>query len=274
MTLEEMRQRKQELGYSVSDLARLSGVPQPTLQKIFSGTTKTPRHDTMEKLAAVLGRPKPVKYSSIHFSTDHVADAVPAYGSAKKEVDNPYGNKMQGEYTIEDYLALPDDKRYELIDGVIYEMSSPTSNHQDLVTYLGYLFWSCVEQHHLPCHPFVAPLDVQLDKDNKTMVQPDVIVVCDSSQNIGKRIFGAPDFAAEILSPSTRGRDLFLKLNKYRNAGVREYWLIDPDKKTVVVYLFCKNDDMTTYTFDDEIPVFISDGLCSVSFAALEKWMV
>lgn len=250
MTIEEMKQRRQELGYSISDLSRLSGVPQPTVQKIFAGTTKTPRYDTLKKLEAIL-----------------------ACGS-KKEVDNPYGDKMQGEYTIDDYLALPDDKRYELIDGVLYEMSAPTSNHQDLVTYLGHLFWSCVEKHNLPCHPFCSPLDIQLDRDNKTMVQPDVIVVCDPKQNIGKRIFGAPDFVAEVLSPSTRSRDLFLKLNKYRHAGVREYWLIDPDKQTVVVYLFDKGDEMNTYTFDDEIPVSISEGVCTVCFSALKKWMV
>lgn len=268
MTLEEMKRRKQELGYSVEALVKLTGIPRGTLQKIFSGQTKSPRRETIEKLTAVLG-----SYTAAgQHKAGIVAETSPVYGSTARQVDNPYGDKMQGEYTIEDYLALPDDKRYELIDGVIYEMASPAVIHQMIAGFLYYQFMSCVEKHQVEtCYPYISPLDVQLDKDNKTMVQPDVMICCDRELDSGKRIFGAPEFLAEVLSPSSRQRDMFIKLNKYKNAGVREYWLINPAKQQVIVYLFYKDDDVSCYTFDDTIPVSISDGLCDVSFAPLKK---
>lgn len=288
MTIEEMKKKKQELGYSVEELARLAGVPQSTIQKIFSGQTKSPRRDTIQKLTAVLGKDEDwiVRAADLSGSASVFCDAgpksagivaepqPPVNGNTAAKYDNPYGNKMQGEYTVEDYLALPDDKRYELIDGVIYEMSAPSTNHQVLGGYLYYQFMSCVEQHNMTCFPFIAPVDVQLDKDNKTMVEPDVILCCDPKLNTGKRLFGAPDFLAEVLSPSTRKKDIFIKLNKYKNAGVREYWMIDPDKQKVTVILFEEDDDISVYTFDDDIPVWISKGLCKVSFRQAKEWLV
>mgnify|MGYP000172932761 CR=1 FL=1 len=77
------------------------------------------------------------------------------------------------------------------------------------------------------CKVFVSPIDVQLDKDDKTMVQPDIFILCDQSKNIGRCIYGAPDMVIEITSPSTRKKDFGKKLEKYVNAGVREYWIVD-----------------------------------------------
>ena len=277
MTIEEIRERKRELGYSIDELVRLSGVPRGTLQKVLSGATRSPRRQTLERLAAVLDRPDRSGYPAcIAPGEDQAAvfhDAAASYGSGAV-ADSPLGNKEQGEYTLEDYLALPDDKRYELIDGVLYEMSSPTSNHQEIAGYLYYRLMSCAEDHHMPCRPYITPLDVQLDKDNRTIVQPDVIICCDPGMNIGPRLFGAPDFLAEVLSPSTKRRDLYLKLGKYRNAGVREYWILDPDKQTVIVYRFCDDDAIDFYSFDDDIPVAVSQGLCTVNFSNLKQWLI
>lgn len=270
MTIEEMMQRKQELGYSVDGLAKITGVPKGTLQKIFSGQTKSPRRDTVEKLTAVLDEKKYVAPKTVSY----VAESTSFYGNEARQVDNPYGNKMQGEYTIDDYMALPDDKRYELIDGVIYEMASPAKYHQVLAGYLFYRLMTCTEAHPGECHPYISPLDVQLDKDNKTMVQPDVIVCCDPEEDSGDRIFGSPDFVAEVLSPSTRKKDKFLKLNKYKNAGVREYWMIDPEKQKVLVYLFDHDDDTFIYSFKETIPVSISDGKCEICFEETNKYYI
>lgn len=188
--------------------------------------------------------------------------------------DNPFESQKQGEYTVEDYYALPDDERYELIDGVLFKMDSPESIHQDVVLYLSSRLMTCALEHGMPCHPYVAPMDVRLDKDLKTIVEPDVIVCCDPElTNESRRIFGAPEFVAEVISPSSRKKDAFLKLNKYRDAGVKEYWLIDPRKQTVIVYLFYQDDDISAYTFDDTIPVSISDGLCEVCFAPIKGWI-
>lgn len=272
MTLDDIRTRKKELGYSIEDLSRISGVPKGTLQKILSGRTAAPRRGTIERLEAALpaGRGSlPGAFSG----SGMVREPAAVYGSSAED-EFTFRGKKQGEFTVEDYMALPEDKRYELIDGHLYEMFSPTSNHQVIAGYLYYCLMSCAEQHPAPCYPYIAPLDVQLDKDNRTMVQPDVIVCCDPALNIGKRLFGAPDFLAEVFSPSTKKKDIFIKLPKYKNAGVREYWMIDPDRKQVIIYLFCQDDAIRLYTFDDEIPVTISDGLCSVCFASIKERLV
>mgnify|MGYP000438242551 FL=1 len=132
---------------------------------------------------------------------------------------------------MEDYYALPEEQRVELIDGVIYDMSAPTSVHQLLGTEILLVLKDYIRKQHGRCVLIASPIDVQLDCDDKTMVQPDVIVVCDREKIQNRCIFGAPDFVAEVLSESTRKKDLVLKLNKYMTAGVREYWLVDPDRK-------------------------------------------
>ena len=94
-----------------------------------------------------------------------------------------------------------------------------------------------------------APMDVQLDCDDKTMVQPDVMVVCDRDKITRKCIYGAPDLAVEILSDSTKKKDMYVKLGKYMEAGVREYWLVDPKGKKVIVYDFVSRGN-TGYLLD------------------------
>ncbi len=289
MTLEDMKKRKQELGYSIETLAKLAGVPVSTLRKIFSGQTKSPRRDTIEKLSAILDSSE--RHAADRGGTDvpgmetypydltgrsgksGVKEGSAVYDTSALQPDNPYGSKKQGEYTIEDYFALPDDQRYELIDGVIYDMASPTRDHQVIAGYLYYRLMTCAEEHPSECRPYMSPLDVQLDKDNKTMVQPDVIVCCSPEQDSGQRIFGAPDFLAEVVSPSSKKRDRFIKLQKYENAGVREYWLIEPKRLQVIVFLFEKDCETHIYSFDDEIPVYISGGSCKVCFAPVKDRM-
>ena len=121
--------------------------------------------------------------------------------------------------------------------------------------------------------PFIAPVDVQLDQDDRTVVQPDVLIVCDRSLYRNGRIFGAPDLLVEILSPATRRKDLQLKLYKYANAGVREYWIIDPGLRRVIVYDFQHEDLIRLYTFRDQIPVGISEGNCVIDFAGIDDYI-
>ena len=115
----------------------------------------------------------------------------------------------------------------------------------------------------------MSPISVQLDKDDKTMVQPDVIIVCDRDKFQEKVVYGAPDFVVEVLSPSTRRKDKTIKLTKYIEAGVREYWMVDPKKRCVVVYALQEDEedyDIAVYTFDDEVPVALFQGECKVDF--------
>ncbi|MBQ9064118.1 MAG: Uma2 family endonuclease [Blautia sp.] len=301
MTIKEMNDRKRELGYSYEQIAGLSGVPLSTVRKVLGGVTKSPRYNTLKALSAVLQKSTsekaaeetaeetvketseeagkkagkdpviegmketavPVSYH-IREDTDMLRDsaAVHAWSTGKK----------QGEYTLEDYLALPDERRAELIDGVIYDMSAPTGYHQLTAGRLYMMIVEWISKRNGSCMPFISPVDVQLDCDDRTIVQPDVLILCDKSKYTPARIIGAPDFVAEILSKSTRNKDIFIKLNKYRNAGVREYWIIDPDKKKVMVWHFEK-EDYETYTFRDTIPVGIYEGALTIDFAIIDDYI-
>ena len=126
-----------------------------------------------------------------------------------------------------------------------------------------------VEKNQDACIPMFAPVDVQLDQDDKTMVQPDLMIVCDRKKLTRQGVFGAPDFIIEILSESTRKKDSYLKLMKYQKAGVREYWLVDPDKKKVIVYDLEKVEIPVIYGFTDQVPVRIFDGKCVVDFSLI-----
>lgn len=176
-----------------------------------------------------------------------------------------YMTKAQGEYTIEDYDQLPEDSFVELIDGVLYDLSSPSVMHQIIATELLMRFKFFIKNSHGPCLPIIAPCDVILRKeDNRTVVQPDVFVVCDRSKIIGGRIEGAVDLAVEVISPSTKKKDFTIKLQKYMEAGTREYWLVDPDKQKVIVYLLENGPDPFLYTFKDKIPVYIFNNECVI----------
>lgn len=203
-------------------------------------------------------------------------------GSSALKPENSSGNDhnngidrikypRQGEYTLDDYLALPDDQRVEMIDGVFYDMSSPLNTHQIISHLLGHYFESFIDENGGPCQVFEAPTDVQLDMDNKTIVQPDILIVCDPEKVRLERIYGAPDLVIEILSKSTRRKDQTLKMWKYADAGVREYWIVDPKKLTVAVYDFAHGDELTLYTFHDSVPVGIYDGACRIDFEKIWK---
>lgn len=174
----------------------------------------------------------------------------------------------QGSYIIEDYYALPDDRRVELIDGWIYDMAAPSRIHQTVLIQLAAQFVSCLKEHP-ECLLQIAPSDVRLDNDRWTMVQPDLFIVCNSQDNDPQRTNGAPDFIIEILSPSNRYHDMFRKLNKYRLAHVREYWIIDPEKQRITVYDFEHDELQMTYTFGDTVPIGISKGECEVDFSEI-----
>lgn len=117
------------------------------------------------------------------------------------------------------------------------------------------------------------PVDVQLDCDDKTMVQPDVIVVCDHDKIIDRCIMGAPDFVVEILSTSTMKKDMFLKLDKYQNAGVREYWMVDAKKGRVITYFFEEDSAPVIYGMDAKIPVKIFDGELEIDFGEIQEYL-
>jgi len=142
------------------------------------------------------------------------------------------------QYTYEDYAGWNDDVRYELIDGKAYMMSAPSVTHQSISMELSRQIASFLVGKQ--CSVFAAPFDVCLfgkgDEDD-TVVQPDIVVICDREKLDTKRCNGAPDMIIEITSPSTSRHDRITKLNKYMQAGVREYWVVDTDDKGVAVHI-------------------------------------
>ena len=296
MTVDEMIARKKEFGYSYEYIAEKSGVPVSTVQKVLSKRTSSPRYATLAALAKVF---------QLEMAALPQTDALQDKQTGKGETNAyPSGNRMEGTglirenadgypsfrprksedekvmvdgtgaldslpmkgKTMQDYLALPEGVRAELIDGEFYDMAAPTAVHQMLCTALLTAFAGYIDTNHGSCIPFGAPFDVQLDCDDRTMVQPDVLVVCDPNKITKERLVGAPDLVVEILSPSTWYHDTARKLLKYRKAGVREFWIVMPQQQRVLVYDFAKSDLPVEYSFADEVPVGIWDGACKVDF--------
>ena len=184
--------------------------------------------------------------------------------------------KRQGEYTLEDYRALPDNLRVELIDGVLFYMEAPHAAHQTIAFELSVRFREYILKNGGKCRTWATPVNVQLDCDEKTMVQPDVVILCDKNKIQGGNIVGAPDLVVEVLSDSTARKDMILKKEKYRRAGVREYWMVDRQQRRIVVCAFEKGMPDRIYGPDEEVPVGIYDGRCTVSFREIfdyaEEW--
>ena len=134
-------------------------------------------------------------------------------------------HKENQKFTYKDYLTWPDDERWEIIDGIAYDMSAaPVSAHQRIVSRLSAFFEPILNGK--PCIPYPAPFDVVLSEE--TVVQPDFLVVCDPEKMIDTHISGAPDLVIEILSQSSIKKDRFTKRDLYERNGVREYLIFDP----------------------------------------------
>lgn len=163
-------------------------------------------------------------------------------------------------YTIDDIYALPDGKRAELIDGQIYYMAPPSRKHQEISGELFGIIREYIKSKNGSCKPYTAPFAVFLNKNDNNYVEPDISVICDPNKLNDRGCNGAPDWILEIVSPSSRRMDYFTKLFKYRISGVREYWIVDPDKNRILVYNF-ESENTGDYTFSDSIKAGIYDDL-------------
>ena len=159
-------------------------------------------------------------------------------------------------HTIDDIYDLPDGERAELIDGKIYFMAPPSRKHQRITMELSTIINNYIKSNNGSCEVDIAPFAVFLNADDRNYVEPDISVICDKNKLNDKGCVGAPDWIVEVVSPSSRTIDYTTKLFKYRTAGVREYWIVDPDKNRVMVYTF-DVDGMNEYSFTDNIPVAI-----------------
>ena len=163
--------------------------------------------------------------------------------------------------TLEQYEAFPAEKRAEVFDGIVYDMASPSQIHQALSMELSNILYNYMKSKKKSCQVFSAPFDVKLSDQPLTIVQPDIMVICNKDKLDGKRCNGAPDFIIEIVSPGNPSDDYIRKLYYYKNAGVREYWIVDPRRKTVTINYFEGNIVSVQYPFDSIIKVNIYDDL-------------
>lgn len=247
MYADYLKDRKKKMGWTTEELAERSGVPTGTINKILNGETKSPRYDTMNALEAAFRK------------EEERALFLREASSYQCGMDDKV-------YTLEDYYQFPKDVRVELIDGKVFYMEAPTTTHQMAVSSLVAQSMMYISGKGGNCVPLPSPVDVQLDCDEYTMVQPDFIIVCDRDKIKTKCIYGAPDFVAEILSPSSRRRDGELKFRKYTLAGVREYWIVDTERRRVISYYEEDGFIPFIYNMDEEVPVRIYDSGLKIRF--------
>lgn len=268
MTIKEMNERRKELGYSYERVAELSGVPLGTVQKVLGGITKSPRYETLKALERVL------------IAFDYEKDDYDWYiMTGVCEPMAPYGALKPKKYTINEFYELPGEEKCELIDGIIYKLVAPSVVHQMICTQITLELSLYVRGKNGDCLVFGAAPNVELDGSEEnggnTVVLPDITVLCNRDKLGHISVEGAPDLVVEVLSPSTQKKDKTLKLQKYMNAGVREYWLVDPKKKNIVTYVDDGDGDydIFIYTFEHEVPVAIFNNECKINFKEIYDYI-
>ena len=266
MTLEEMRDRKRALGYSNEILAEKSGVPLATVQKVLSGITKSPRRKTVEALERALTKnrlPEQRLSEELPYAVDRdgcITQRIDYWDPALqarmvREAAVEYGVKRK--YTMEDIRALPEGVRAELIDGKMIFMASPNRTHQRINGGMHLAVANYIRDTGRDCEIYIPPYGVFLHADESEYFEPDLTIFCDHEKSRFDGCFGAPDWIVEVVSPSSKSNDYGKKLFKYREAGVKLYWIIDPMREMTLIYDFSGTEAVgeTTglYPFDEEL---------------------
>ena len=268
-TKEEIMERfyrmANQLDISPEELAR---VPWPLLEQMLFPRSWTEEDFEEKILDADEYKSEEVSYV---FESGHIG--VAEENQAEDMYNRIIAGKKQGKYTVQNYYDLPDNVRAELIDGVLYFKSSPSYLHQLVLVEIITMLHNFIRKNKGECHVLAAPLDVQIDCDEDSMLQPDILVSCKKERREKWGIYGAPDMVVEITSPSTRTLDTKKKLEKYRDAGVREYWIIDLQKRVILTYFFERDINPYIYNFENNIPVAIFEDKCIVSFEAIAEEM-
>lgn len=173
-------------------------------------------------------------------------------------------------YTYYDYLNFPNDEFVEIIDGKIFAMSpAPSRIHQELIMEISAELRNYIKSNKRQCKVYPAPFDVVLinenenENDSKNIVQPDISVICDKNKLNDKGCFGSPDMVVKIVSKFNPGNDYVKKLYLYEKYKVKEYWIVNPMKKNILVYTLTESgyNQPDLYTFNDKIKVNIFNNL-------------
>lgn len=210
--------------------------------------------------------PPKIKYEYLDINPEK-REAVENY---VMEIVSKYEDYEGERYTYKDYLQWPEDERWELIDGVPYNMSpAPSKRHQEITGALFVEFYNYLKGK--PCKVYIAPFDVRMagegesDDEASTVLQPDIVVICDRSKLDKRGCKGAPDLVVEVISPHTVKKDIIRKFDSYEKFGVKEYWIIRPEEETVTVFklnkenkygrpeIYCRADKIQVGIFNDLI---------------------
>lgn len=174
-------------------------------------------------------------------------------------------------YSIEEFEALPEDERYELIDGELYPlygMGEPLRIHMDLVMELCFAIKGYIDSNNGSCRVYPAPFGVRLSEE--TVLEPDISVICDKNKLTDKGCTGAPDWVIELVSPGNPSHDYLDKLKLYTEAGVLEYWIVNPHKKSITVYNSEEPYFPQSFSFNDTVKAGIYDDF-SIDFNLLTE---
>ena len=187
---------------------------------------------------------------------------APTYRGAPLSLTMPLSNRTYGHNIVRPFLfgLLPDSQEQRRAIAAEHDVAS--NNPVALLCHIG-----------LDCAGAVQFCRADQLDANKTIVEPDVMIVCDRDKLYKNRIYGAPDFILEVLSKSTRRRDMVIKLQKYANAGVKEYWMVDIEGRRVFVYIFDEENYPVIYGFDSKVPVYIWGGQCEIDFSEVYNYI-
>lgn len=251
MDISDLKNLKKEAHLTNSEIAELSGIPVSTVNKIFSGATLNPRYATLLAIEQVLTTKEKLPFTY---------DTMREEPQLVRETSTPYAYSAR-QYGEDDMESLSEYSRAELIGGKLYMLAAPNRMHQFLVTECLFRIRSHIHGNKGGCQVYTSPFDVRLFGDGKTIVQPDLLVVCDRHKLTDKGCTGAPDWVIEIVSGSNSSYDYITKLLQYQKAGVREYWIIDPFQRFVTVYNFERPERTGQYTYEDAVPSGVLEGL-------------
>ena len=251
MDIFELKEKKKASGMTNQEIAELSGIPVSTVNKIFSGATANPRYSTLLAIEEVL-----VTREKLPFTYDHLMERP----MMVQECSAPYRYRARA-YREEDIEKLEEGIRAELIQGHLYMLAAPNRFHQYILAELLFQIQSHIKANKGKCHVYPAPFDVRIFGDDSAVFQPDISVICDRSKLTKKGCNGAPDWLIEIVSESNSRHDYVTKLMQYQKAGVREYWIVDPEEQMVRVYNFEDPKKTGEYAFGQEIPSGVLEGL-------------
>ena len=285
MDIKDLKERKKALKLTTAKLAYMADLPVGTVSKIMTGETKNPSYATIEKLDKILlheemlQRLDHYKNALLNYIKDHPEETVDQYkfeksyrteynlnddpipfSSKKTDPSESFGNLAIGStvgISLDLYRKIGEDRQLELIDGHIIVNEAPGVSHQLMVQGLAGMIEEYIKKNNGNCWVFSAGVNVMPDEDMNTSVIPDLVILCNDDILKEERIIGAPDWIIEVASKSTRQRDYNTKMHKYMCAGVREYWVVDPLKEKVSVFIQGEPMMVYVYGFSDEIPVSI-----------------